>query len=153
MDDLAQAGDVDRALTQYYEDTIKAVLDDPAAAGVSERQLRTWFDEQVITEAGTRGLVHQSAQESGGLPNAVVGELQKRFMVRAETRSGDTWIELVHDRFVEPILAANRQWRAIVHNPLTAPTEAWLQARRDSKKLLEGNQLADAERFVKEIHA
>ena len=80
----------------------------------------------------------------------MVGELQKRFMVRAETRSGDTWIELVHDRFVAPILAANRQWRATVHNPLTAPTEAWLQARRDSKKLLEGNHLAEAERFVKE---
>ena len=63
MDDLAQAGDVDRALTQYYEDTIKAVLEVPAAAGVSERQVRTWFDEQMITEAGTRGLVHQNAQE------------------------------------------------------------------------------------------
>ena len=37
-----------------------------------------------------------------------------------------------------------------VHNPLTAPTKAWLQTQRDSKKLLEGNHLAEAERFVEE---
>ena len=62
LDDLAEAGDVDRALTQFYEETLAAVLADPAAAGVSERQLRAWFDEELITEAGTRGLVHQGEQ-------------------------------------------------------------------------------------------
>ena len=62
FDDLAQAGDVDRALTQFYEETLAAALADPAAAGVSERQLRAWFDKELITEAGTRGLVHQGEQ-------------------------------------------------------------------------------------------
>jgi hypothetical protein len=40
---------------------------DPAAAGVSERQLRAWFDQELITEAGTRGLVHQGESEHGAV--------------------------------------------------------------------------------------
>ena len=109
FDDLQQAGDVDRALTQFYEETLAAALADPAAAGVSERQVRDWFDKELITEAGTRGLVHQGENETGGLPNGVVLALQRRFLVRAEARGGDTWIELVHDRFVEPIRASKRR--------------------------------------------
>ena len=98
---------MDRALTQFYEETLAAALADPAAAGVSERQLRAWFDKELITETGTRGLVHQGESETGGLPNGVVQALQRRFLVRGEARGGDTWIELVHDRFVEPIRASN----------------------------------------------
>ena len=94
---------MDRALTQFYEETLAAALADPAAAGASERQLRDWFDKELITEAGTRGLVQEGEQETGSLPNGVVRALQRRFLVRAEARGGDTWIELVHDRFVEPI--------------------------------------------------
>ncbi|MBK9094957.1 MAG: hypothetical protein IPM84_19765, partial [Anaerolineae bacterium] len=106
FEDLERAGDVDRALTQFYEETLAAALADPAAAGVSERQLRAWFDGDLITETGTRGLVHQGERETGGLPTAAVRALQHRFLVRAEARGGDTWIELVHDRFVEPIRAS-----------------------------------------------
>ncbi len=66
FEDLAEAGDINQALTQFYEETLAAALADPAAAGVSERQLRTWFDGELITEAGTRGLVHQDADDDGG---------------------------------------------------------------------------------------
>ncbi|RLT42894.1 MAG: hypothetical protein DWI57_05110, partial [Chloroflexi bacterium] len=54
MADLQGAGDVDQALATFYEDSLKAVLAEPTVA-VSERQLRTWFDNKLITEAGTRG--------------------------------------------------------------------------------------------------
>ncbi|MGB4975684.1 MAG: hypothetical protein WBR35_03000, partial [Anaerolineae bacterium] len=88
--DLAEAGDVDRALTQFYEETLAAALADPAAEGVSERQIRAWFDGDLITETGTRGLVHQGERETGGLPTGVARALQRRFLVRAEARGGDT---------------------------------------------------------------
>lgn len=107
LQDLAVAGDVNQALAQFYEETLVTALADPAAQGTSERQVRTWFDEQLITPAGTRGLVHQGESETGGLPNDVVRALQRRFLVRGEARGGDAWIELVHDRFVEPIRASN----------------------------------------------
>jgi hypothetical protein len=112
FDDLAQAGDVDRALTQFYEETLAAALADPAAGGASERQVRDWFDKELITETGTRGLVHQGESETSGLPNGVVLALQRRFLVRSEARGGDTWIELVHDRLVEPVLTTNRAWHS-----------------------------------------
>ena len=144
FDDLAQAGDVDRALTQFYEETLAAALADPAAAGVSERQLRDWFDKELITEAGTRGLVHEGEQETGSLPNGVVRALQRRFLVRAEARGGDTWIELVHDRFVEPIRQSNRAWFSRNLNPLTLAAQAWLNAGKPEGKLYSGSQLAAA---------
>ncbi len=141
--DLQEAGDVDRALTQFYEDTLAAVLAG-SAAPVTERRIRTWFDKELITDEGTRGLVHQDKTETGGLPNDAVQALQKRFLVRAEARSGDTWIELVHDRFVEPIRHSNRAWFARNQNPLTRAAQAWQEAGRPESKLYTGSQLAAA---------
>jgi hypothetical protein len=146
--DLQAAGDVDQALVQFYDVTLAAVLADPAAAGISERLLRTWFNEQVITEAGTRGLVYQAERETGGLPNALVSMLQNYFLVRAETRSGNTWVELVHDRFVEPILASNRAWFTLNTSPLQRQADLWQQQGRPEELLLTDNTLADAEQWA-----
>jgi hypothetical protein len=142
--ELAEAGNVDRALRQFYEETLAAALADPAAAGVSERQLRAWFDEELLTEAGTRGLVRQGEQMTGSLPTAVVRALQRRFLVRGEARGGDTWIELVHDRFVEPIRRSNRAWFDRNLNPLTLDAQAWLDAGKPASQLYGGSQLAAA---------
>jgi hypothetical protein len=143
-EDLARAGDVDRALTQFYEETLAAALADPAAAGASERQLRDWFDKELITEAGTRGLVQVREQKTGSLPTGVVRALERRFLVRAEARGSDTWIELVHDRFVEPIRQSNRAWFSRNLNPLTLDAQAWLDAGKPASKLYGGSQLAAA---------
>jgi formylglycine-generating enzyme required for sulfatase activity len=145
---LKEAGDVDRALTQFYEETLAAALADPAAAEVSERQLRTWFDEELITAAGTRGLVHQDADDTGGLPNAVVKALQRRFLVRAEARGGDTWIELVHDRFVEPIRASNAAWFPQHLSTLQRQAALWNEQGRSSGLLLRDAALAKAEAWA-----
>ncbi len=146
--DLAEAGDVDRALTQFYEETLAVVLADPAAAGVSERQLRTWFDQELITTAGTRGLVHQGEADTGGLPNGVVSALQRSFLVRAETRGGNAWIELVHDRFVEPIRVNNAAWFPMHLSTLQRQAALWDEQGRSSGLLLRDAALAEAELWV-----
>lgn len=146
--DLARAGDVDKALTQFYEETLALALADPAAAGVSERQVRAWFDEKLITEAGTRGLVHQGESETAGLPNGVARALQKRFLVRAEARGGDTWIELVHDRFVEPIRANNAAWFAGHLSALQRQAALWVEQGRSPGLLLRDAALAEAEEWA-----
>ncbi|MBK7201399.1 hypothetical protein [Candidatus Amarolinea dominans] len=148
--DLAEAGDVDRALTQFYEETLAAALADPAAAGVSERQLRAWFDGELITEEGTRGLVHQGESDAGGLPNGVVRALQRRFLVRAEARGGDTWIELVHDRFVEPIRASNAAWFPQHLSALQRQAALWDEQGRSDGLLLSGEALVEAEGWAAE---
>ena len=148
FDDLAQAGDVDRALTRFYEETLAVTLTDPAAAGVSERQVRAWFDKELITEAGTRGLVHQGENETSGLPNGVVLALQRRFLVRAEARGGDTWIELVHDRFVEPIRTSNAAWFPQHLSALQRQAALWDEQGRSSGLLLRDAALAEAEAWA-----
>ncbi len=54
---LQQFGDVDRALADFYASALTAVLS-RADAKLSERRLRAWFDNALITEAGTRGTVY-----------------------------------------------------------------------------------------------
>ena len=111
---------------------------------VSERHLRAWVHRELITEAGTRNLVHQGYQQTGSLPNSAVRLLQRRFLVRGETRSGDTWVELVHDRFIEPIRQSNRAWFSRNLNPIAVAAQAWHEAGKDPARLYEGRQLADA---------
>ncbi|MBP7961458.1 MAG: WD40 repeat domain-containing protein [Caldilineaceae bacterium] len=150
--DLAEAGDVNQALIQFYVETLAAALADPAAAGMSERQLRGWFDKKLITEAGTRGLVHQGEVETGGLPNGVVRVLQKQFLVRAEARGDGVWIELVHDRLVESVRESNAGWQANYYNPLDAATKSWIANGRSPNHLLSGTQLVQAQAFAKTHH-
>ena len=63
-------------------------------------------------------------------------------------RGGDTWYELAHDRLVEPIRESNRAWQTAYHNPLAGATQAWLASGRDPRRLLRGELLEDAQRFV-----
>ena len=140
--DLSEAGDVDTALARFYEETVASVL---VGAPVGERQLRTWFDSELITPAGTRGLVLQGAEETGGLPNAVVRQLQARFLVRSESRAGGAWVELVHDRFVEPIRASNAIWFPTHLSALQRQAALWEEQGRPDGLLI-GRRGAEAGR-------
>jgi len=148
IDDLQEAGDVDRALADYYEQSLRQVQARLPGL-VSESALRDWFSKRLITESGTRGLVNQGTNQTGGLPNAVVQLLNtERYLVRRESRAGGVWCELTHDRFVQPILDANRKWEARQNNPLTAVARLWLENGRDPARLLRGQQLRDAQAFA-----
>ena len=130
---------VDQALADFYERVLAEVLALHRGA-VTEQELRAWFSSELITEAGTRGLVYQGQERTGSLPNAVVRDLEARFLVRAVARAGGVWYELVHDRFVQPILWANQAKQT----PLRAHAEAWAAAGRSSQKLYGGQQLWEA---------
>jgi WD40 repeat protein len=108
-EDVSAFGDVDQALALFYEDVVKRV---GRGAGVSQGRLRTWFDEQLITPAQTRGLVFRGDRETAGLANDVVDRLDRAYLIRAEIRHGAPWYELSHDRFIAPIQRSNREWRA-----------------------------------------
>jgi len=146
-EDVQKAGDVDRALASFYEETLTAALQTVPLAG-GERRLRRWFEEKLLTEAGTRGTVYQGEHETAGLPNELVLELANRFLLRSEARSGGRWVELTHDRFVEPIVAANRAWETKQNNPLAAVTRLWLENGRDPARLLRGKTLEDAQVYA-----
>jgi WD40 repeat protein len=137
--DVDELGDVDEALAQFYVQAIENVLQQ---SDISEFELRNWFERKLITPAETRGTVYQG-DDTEGLDNRVVALLANQYLLRAETRAGGTWYELVHDRFVVPILQANREWRAL-QSPLIQAAAKWHQNGRRRQDLYAGNTLKSA---------
>ena len=141
--DLLEAGDVDTALASFYEEALASVLHDRRVRGVTELAVRQWFDQYLITEAGTRGMVYRGETHTAELPNLVVQLLEDRYVLRSEIRSGGLWYELIHDRFVEPIARANRAWWD-KQSPLMRDAQAWQEANHDKGKLYLGAKLQEA---------
>ena len=139
-EDVEQFGDIDRALIDFYE---SGVVHCVQKTGVSERRLRRWFDEQLITPLQTRGLVLRDAKETGGLPNAAVDVLEAHHLIRAEMRAGGRWYELIHDRLMDPILEANRTWEAARQTPQRLAARQW-QASGEEGLLYRGTALQEA---------
>ncbi|MFN2221181.1 MAG: hypothetical protein ACK2UH_01400, partial [Candidatus Promineifilaceae bacterium] len=108
--DIATYGDVNQALSEYYEAVVSRTV---GVARVSEGTLRDWFEKKLITPAKTRGLVFydQEKGHTAGLGNDAIVELDGQHIIRGEFRAGSRWYELTHDRFIDPILAANEAWR------------------------------------------
>ncbi len=92
------------ALREFYEVVIHRVA---RQTGVSVYTLREWFDRELITESYTRGTVYRGEQKTGGLINEAADLLAQHYLLRAELRSGGTWYELTHDRFINPIRRSN----------------------------------------------
>jgi WD40 repeat protein len=106
---LKAYGDVDQALREFYE---SCLTDARTGLHTNEANLRQWFERQLITPAGTRGIVFRDAQQTAGLTNQVVDFLENRHIIRGEWRAGSRWYELTHDRLIKPIQHANERWRA-----------------------------------------
>lgn len=137
---LQELGDVDKALAQFYEQAVARVLQETEE---SEIELRKWFNQQLITETGARGTVYQGPDKTGGMSNRVVEVLANQFLLRAEIRAGGTWYELVHDRFVEPILGANQAWQ-LGQSGLVQAALAWDASGQAEDNLYRGQQLKTA---------
>ncbi len=106
---LRAFGDVNQALAEFYERSVRRVVRE---TGVREGKLREWFEQTLMTTAGTRGTVYRDQKRTGGIPNAAVDVLQNLHLIRGEWRAGGRWYELTHDRFIGPIQASNEAWRA-----------------------------------------
>ena len=148
-EDLTAAGDVEESLAAFYEMTVADVAAD-GTLQTSEQQLRAWFSDKLITQAGTRSTVYRDEQsgETGGLSNAVVAVLARRFLVRVEPRAGGEWVELVHDRFVEPLLASNRAWSVQHLSAFQRQAALWHDEGRPVGLLLQGDALQEAEDWL-----
>jgi hypothetical protein len=139
-DDIALHANVDDALIQFYRDSLAKAQQ----VGVTERVLRRWFDERLITPAGTRGLVYRGEHQTECLPNAAVDTLRDCYIIRADLRGGNVWYELAHDRLVEPVRQDNMNWRAAYRNPVADALG------RNPDNLLTGSALRDALQYAKE---
>ncbi|HXF60074.1 MAG TPA: hypothetical protein VNK95_00575, partial [Caldilineaceae bacterium] len=150
-DHLQAFGDVNQALSQFYERSIKQTVQ---ATGVREGDLRNWFEFSLITPAGTRGTVYRGAGQSGPIPHAAMDLLEDLHLIRGEWRAGARWYELTHDRFIEPIQQCNERWleqrreAAQACERLEAQAAEWVRMGRGRGGLLDEVELRDAERWL-----
>ena len=108
-DHLATFGDVDEVLGAFYTEAVAAAA---KAGRVREGDLRVALERTFITAGGTRGTVYAAADGADGIPSASIDELERRHLVLAEFRAGARWLELTHDRLIEPIRISNRTFSA-----------------------------------------
>jgi len=103
---VRELADVDTALARFYSDAVR----EAARIGTAtERQIREWVQQNLITPEGTRGTVHVGATTTAGLPNDAVSSLEGKFL-RAEFRAGARWLEITHDSLLAPIEQSNREF-------------------------------------------
>ena len=142
VEDLADPGS---ALMEFYD---RAVL--KAASHVaSQRQIRQWIGEHLITAAGARTQVQLEEERTRGLPNEAIERLQREHIIRAEPRSGAIWYELSHDRLLEPIITSNAKWFDDHLVPVQKTVEIWRrQTPRPTGLLVVDNELAAAEQWA-----
>jgi WD40 repeat protein len=148
-------GDVDLALQSFYEDAIRATRVTAANKGIKEGKLRRWFSERLITPAGTRGLVYRGTDETEGIPNAVIQELEdQHHLLRGESRREAHWYELSHDRFIKPILDSNKKWNeGTAARVRVRALEQTAKEREKSRQLLTESELRDAEALLEDKQA
>ena len=98
--------DVDKALEEFYTN---AVQEASRQTGISEKAIRTWCANQLITPSETRGIAYQSEDLTAGMSNKVIEILSKEYLIRPELRSGGVFYELTHDRMIKPIMNSYRE--------------------------------------------
>ena len=105
---LKQEGisNVDNALEEFYDKAVDVAKN----IGSSEKKIRNWCEEKLITPSGTRSIIHRSTSSTEGMDNKVVDSLEGQYLIRREWRSGSPWYELTHDRLVKPIIGSNKKW-------------------------------------------
>ena len=145
LDLVERYGEVGEALGEFYAESVAQVAE---TTDVSERDIRVWFDEHLITKRGIRGQVLQEPGQSAGLEDEAIRELIDMHVVRAETRRGAVWFELAHDRLIEPIQANNDVWYQVNLNAFQQQARLWESQGRVPGYLLADEALAQAEKWA-----
>jgi hypothetical protein len=152
LEHVRACGDVSEALAGYFERSIEAAA---RKTGLREGRLRQWFEQSLITPAGTRGTVFREADSTAGIPNAAVDILEDQHVIRCDSRAGAAWYELTHDRFIDPILKSNAQWREARGNAnqlrmyLENRAADWERRSRPREGLLNKAELAEANEWIR----
>src|SRR5579859_7346423 len=124
-EDLEHVGSVEGALAEYYAEQVWLAA---TVSGVAEREIRIWFERKLITERHQRGQVAKHVNEAGGLDISAVRQLAQVHIVREGGPFDATWVELAHDRLIEPVLADNERWREAKLQKFQIIAEHWEMA-------------------------
>jgi hypothetical protein len=104
--DVDQFAQLDNALARYYSLAVRYAAGKGQA---TERTIRDWVEEKLLTEQQFRGQTRMLPKVDD--VEDVMRRMQRRYLVRDDPRPNATWWELSHDRLIDPVLESNRQWR------------------------------------------
>jgi WD40 repeat protein len=145
--DVASLGSVDRALGDYYAECVEQVAGE---TGVSERAIRAWVEEKLITPNGLRFQVIEGTDGTLGMDNAVLAGLTAVHLLRRDEHRGIRWYELAHDRLVQPLQESNAAWRADHLSLLEREADVWARHGRADHLLVSGAALEEMEQWADE---
>ena len=141
------ASEIDRALGDYFDTEVEKAA---TAAGVPQRDLRDWIESHLITANGIRAQALREPVLLGTL-NDAIGSLIDAHLIRSDVRSDREWIELAHDRLVDPIGVRNTAWRNRNLQLFQRQAKLWADAGKAHREMLFYREdLSDAERFASE---
>jgi len=134
VDDVNSHGhsEVNRALADFYNEEIARAVED---TNVSERALREWIGNELISPSGVRT---QSLYEPArfGEDDCAIRRLVDAHVLRLEKRAGRDWIELPHDRLVGPVRESNAVWSDQHLKPFQKRAYQWHHASGEYTRLL-----------------
>jgi hypothetical protein len=143
---------VEKALLSFYEESIEDVARE---TGIDKSALRSWFEQKLVTPAGTRGMVFRGETETAGMRNDAVDALDKLHLIRIEVRHGQRWYELAHDRFVDAIQASYQRVLLSLEagaeetrSQLEAKASVWVKLGRKKSELLRDDELHKAQGWL-----
>ncbi|MFI5458781.1 MAG: WD40 repeat domain-containing protein [Isosphaerales bacterium] len=153
-----ELADVDNALARYFARRVASAARDIAQAGrgksgerargfeIIEREIREWFEYDLITSRGRRDLVPADSQGRPG--GDVVRSMIEAYLVREVVRHEDVWLELAHDRLIQPLKQNNTDWfhRELAYWQVQAAR--WDRQGHPPALQLSGQPLAAAERWA-----
>jgi WD40 repeat protein len=151
IEHIAQYARVGEALATYYADKIHEIAKDEGGEAWKdlERQIREWFETNLITERGTRAQLRVGAEREHLLPTAVIVGLANAYLIRSEGRPDDRWYELAHDRLISPVMQNNAEWFDANLSPLQRQARVWDSQHRNEAFLFNPEGLAEAEAWLK----
>lgn len=123
-------GQLDAALGRYYETVMRKATGSKVAA---QQVVRNWVEQNLITEQGFRS---QTRNPPPGNSDKALETMKERYLVRDDPRPNGTWLELAHDRLVDPILKDNAAWRETNLLPWQCDAWEWHRHSNDRGRLL-----------------
>ncbi|MBK7828407.1 hypothetical protein [Nannocystis sp.] len=145
--DVTTFGDVTRALSKYYADTMQRIARGDLRR---ERKLRGWIGEQLISPNRIRTQVLRGAKKTLELANEQIEQIVDAHLIRADQRGDAVWYELAHDRLIRPVRADNDRWAQEHLHPVQLQAELWARRGKPSALLLSGKALRAAEAWEKQ---
>jgi len=151
LGEVRERGDVGKALGNYYSTSVSAAAQGNVRA---EYAIRQWIGVNLITSSKTRDQVRRTEPATAGLDNAYLDRLiDAAHLLRAEERLGAPWLELAHDRLVDPVLESNARWFEDNLSEWEKRARAWLDEANEGLRqpyLVTGPERLKAAQWAKE---